>query len=163
MHEYFKVCRASALIFIKAMQKERLWRSELSWREVLLAQLINLQNTYVVNDVDKMTFSLISVILDFLKRSHVLLKCFLFLMKNGPFSRNLKVYPDFLLPRKCVIICPNSKRFCPEKRQNDSKIFKNTVKNFLILCGSCPSLEVSLMCSNGVSRSCNFSESLKQI
>ena len=57
MHEYFKVCRASALIFIKAMQKERLWRSELSWREVLLAQLINLQNTYVVNDFDKMTFS----------------------------------------------------------------------------------------------------------
>ena len=98
-----------------------------------------------------------------MKRSHVLLKWFLFLMKNGPFSRNLKVYPDFLLPRKCVIICPNSKRFCPEKRQNDSKIFKNTVINFLILCGSCPSLEVSLMCSNGVSRSCNFAESLKQI
>ena len=32
-------------------------------------------------------------------------------MKNVPFSENLKVYPDFLLLWKCVIICPNGKRF----------------------------------------------------
>ena len=38
-------------------------------------------------------------------------------MKNVPFSENLKVYPDFLLLWKCVIICPNGKRFCPARKK----------------------------------------------
>ena len=42
-------------------------------------------------------------------------------MKNVPFSENLKVYPDFLLLWKCVIICPNGKRFCPGKKRNSKE------------------------------------------
>ena len=38
--------------------EEETLKNELSWREVLLAQVINLQNTYVVNDIDKMTIEL---------------------------------------------------------------------------------------------------------
>lgn len=44
-------------------------------------------------------------------------------MKNVPFSENLKVYPDFLLLWKCVIICPNGKRF---RTDGKKEILKET-------------------------------------